>query len=310
MMLPAAAELEYRHVDVFTDVPFAGNGLIVLFGETGGARTQALISLTEEMRQFELIVVDVDSRAGRVSARIFTAQEELPFAGHPVIGAAAALHERHAMNERSRSWVFVIAGRAIAARSRRTERYYEAEMNQGSPILGSPLADRDAARFAHALDLRGDELHALPMQVVSTGLPYLIVPVARGLERARIVVDDFEERLARVGAKFVYVFDPAGREGRTWDNAGAVEDVATGSAAGPAATYLATHGLAEHDQAIIVNQGRFLGRPSKIAVKPDDRGELWVGGPVAPVARGVLDGPSLDERDLFSAQHSARQPSD
>lgn len=99
----------------------------------------------------------------------------------------------------------------LRTRSRRTERYYEAEMNQGSPILGSPLTHLDAARFAHALDLRDDELHALPMQVVSTGLPYLIVPVARGLERARIVVDDFEERLARVGAKFVYVFDPDGR---------------------------------------------------------------------------------------------------
>ena len=123
----------------------------------------------------------------------------------------------------------------------------------------------------------------------ATGLPYLIVPVVRrGLERARIVVDGFERRLAGVGAKFVYVFDPDEREGRTWDNDGAVEDVATGSAAGPAAAYLAAHGLAAHDEAMIVNQGRFLGRPSKIAVAPDSRGELWVGGPVAPVARGIL----------------------
>ena len=50
-----------------------------------------------------------------MSARIFTAQEELPFAGHPVIGAAAALHERHAI-EPVRSWLFVIAGREIAVR--------------------------------------------------------------------------------------------------------------------------------------------------------------------------------------------------
>jgi trans-2,3-dihydro-3-hydroxyanthranilate isomerase len=57
------------------------------------------------------------------------------------------------------------------------------------------------------------------------------------LDRARIVAGDFEEQLASVGAKFVYVFDPEHREGRTWDNAGAVEDVATGSAAGPAAAF-------------------------------------------------------------------------
>lgn len=289
MMAGMAAELEYRHVDVFTDAPFNGNGLIVLFAETGGLRTEVLISLTAEMRQFELIVVDAEPKGERVSARIFTAQEELPFAGHPVIGAAAALHERHAPSEPFRSWVFVIAGREIAAHSDRTQRYYDAPMNQGLPVLGPPLADPAVACFASALNLRRHELNPLPVQVVSTGLPYLIVPVAqRGLERARIVVDDFEQRLARVGAKFVYVFDPDEREGRTWDNAGEVEDVATGSAAGPAAAYLAAHGLARQNEALVVKQGRFLGRPSKIAVAPDSGGDLWVGGPVAPVARGIV----------------------
>ncbi|HET7048218.1 MAG TPA: PhzF family phenazine biosynthesis protein [Solirubrobacteraceae bacterium] len=288
-MADLAARLEYRHVDVFSEVPFAGNGLIVAFGEPRNLPTEALISLTVEMRQFELIVVDVKPRAGRVSARIFTAQEELPFAGHPVIGAAAALHERDAI-EPSRSWVFVIEGREIAVRSERTERYYTAEMNQGSAVLGSPLGHADAARFARALDLSDSELHSLPMQVVSTGLPYLIVPVSCGLERARIVVEDFGARLASVGAKFVYMLDPEEREGRTWDNTGAVEDVATGSAAGPVAAYLAAHGLATEHESIILHQGRFLARPSRISVKPDSRGELWVGGPVAPVAFGVIDG--------------------
>jgi PhzF family phenazine biosynthesis protein len=294
MMAHLAVSLEYRHVDVFSEVPFAGNGLIVAFGETRNVSAGALVSLTAELRQFELIVVDVAPHEGRVSARIFTAQEELPFAGHPVIGAAAAVHERHAV-EPTRSWVFVIAGREISVRSERTKRYYKAEMNQGAPILGSALADAEAARFARALDLCGSDLHSLPMQVVSTGLPYLIVPVARGLERARIVVEDFETRLASVGAKFVYVLDPEQREGRTWDNAGGVEDVATGSAAGPAAAYLIAHGLAAEGESIIISQGRFLGRPSRIAVTPDRHGELWVGGPVAPVARGFVDGgPSTD----------------
>src|SRR6202042_3501016 len=160
------------------------------------------------------------------------------------------------------------------------------EMNQGSAALGPPLAGPDAARFASALGLSPEDLHRLPMRVVSTGLPYLIVPVAGGLDRARITVGDFEQRLASVGARFVYVFDPARREGRSWDNAGAVEDVATGSAAGPAAAWLAAHGLAEDDETIVINQGRFLGRPSMIAVTPDSQGDLWVGGPVAPVARG------------------------
>jgi trans-2,3-dihydro-3-hydroxyanthranilate isomerase len=284
------APLEYRHVDVFSEVPFAGNGLIVAFAGTGRASSEALVTLTAEMRQFELIVVDAEPQGGRVWARIFTAQEELPFAGHPVIGAAAALHERHVI-EATHSWLFVIAGREIAVYSERTERYYKAEMNQGSPDVGPPLGDADAARFAAALDLCEDDLHRLPMQIVSTGLPYLIVPVSRGLERARIVVEDFEHRLASVGAKFVYVFDPERREGRTWDNAGAVEDVATGSAAGPAAAYLEAHGLVTQSGPIFIDQGRFLGRPSRIVVTPDSRGELWVGGPVAAVARGAVDAP-------------------
>ena len=283
--------LEFRHVDVFTDVPFTGNGLIVLFGSPGEVRAQALISVTAEMRQFELIVAEFQPE-GRVPARIFTAEEELPFAGHPVIGAAAALHERYAAGEPGRSWTFVIAGREITVRSRLTRGYYEAEMNQGSPALGSPLARPDAVRFAGALGLSPDDLHRLPMQVVSTGLPYLIVPVAGGLDRAGITVGDFEQRLDSVGAKFVYVFDPATREGRSWDNAGAVEDVATGSAAGPAAAWLVAHGLAADGETIVVNQGRFLGRPSVIAVTPDRQGDRGVGGPVAPVARGEVDLPA------------------
>ncbi len=283
------ASLEFRHVDVFTDAPFAGNGLIVLFGSTTAASTEALISVTAEMRQFELILADCRSGASRVLARIFTAEEELPFAGHPVIGAAAALHERHFPGQPDRSWTFVIAGREIAVRSRPAAGYYAAVMNQGQPALGPPLAGQDAAGFAAALGLGGDDLHRLPMQVVSTGLPYLIVPVSGGLDRARIVARDFEDRLAAVGAKFVYVFDPDQREGRSWDNAGAVEDVATGSAAGPAAAFLMAHGLVGAAGEIVISQGRFLGRPSVIAVTHDSRGDLWVGGPVAPVARGVVD---------------------
>ena len=234
-------------------------------------------------------MAEFQPEVGRVLARIFTADEELPFAGHPVIGAAAAMHERHAAGEAARSWVFVIAGRDIAVRSRRTAGYYEAEMNQGVPKLGSPLGSQDAARLASALGLSATDLHGLPMQVVSTGLPYLIVPVAGALGRARIVVEDFEQRLASVGAKFGYVFDPDQREGRSWDNTGTVEDVATGSAAGPAAAFLAAHGLVARDETVLINQGRFIGRPSVIAVTPDVHGNLWVGGPVAPVARGVVD---------------------
>jgi predicted PhzF superfamily epimerase YddE/YHI9 len=124
------------------------------------------------------------------------------------------------------------------------------------------------------------------MQVVSTGLPYLIVPVRGGLERAGISHPRFEELLAASGAKFVYVLDPDRPEGRTWDNAGRIEDVATGSAAGPAAGYLMRHGVRPPGEPLLIHQGRFTGRPSTIEVRPEPDGRLWVGGPVAPVANG------------------------
>jgi trans-2,3-dihydro-3-hydroxyanthranilate isomerase len=66
--------------------------------------------------------------------------------------------------------------------------------------------------------------------------------------------------------------------GFAWDNAGRVEDVATGSVAGPAAGYLLHHGVRPTGQPVLVHQGRFTGRPSTIEVRPGLDGRLWVGG--------------------------------
>jgi trans-2,3-dihydro-3-hydroxyanthranilate isomerase len=283
--------VDYRHVDVFADRPYSGNGLIVVFGGTDASRDQ-LLSITAEMRQFESIFLGVDADHGVVTARIFTAEEELPFAGHPVIGAAAAVHERIAAHDSERSWVFAIAGRGVEVTSRRRAGYYAAAMNQGRATFSAPVPRSKAAGFVGALNLDPSDLHSLPMQVVSTGLPYLIVPVtAGGLTQARVVVDDLEARLAGVDAKFAYVFDPESREGRTWDNAGAVEDVATGSAAGPAAAYLFEHRLADPRAELFLHQGRFVDRASTMSVTARDDAQLWVGGPVAAVAGGRLDSP-------------------
>ena len=281
--------LDYRHVDVFTDRPYGGNGLVVVFG---GAELAAdeLLAVTREMRQFEAIFLDLEADRDVIPARIFTAEEELPFAGHPVIGAAAAVHERLARLDVERSWVFVIAGREVDVTSQRHGDYYAGAMNQGQATSSAPLTTSAAADFVTALNLDASDLCGLPMQVVSTGLPYLIVPVTPGgLSAAGIVVDDFEGRLATVGAKFVYVFDPERREGRTWNNTGATEDIATGSAAGPAAAYLVEHHLADPQEEIVLQQGRFVGRASTMSITAGADGDLWVGGPVAPVASGRLD---------------------
>ena len=109
-------------------------------------------------------------------------------------------------------------------------------MEQGVPTFGVGLSVQRTQPFLDALGLTDEQLHSdYPAAVVSTGLHYLIVPVcAEGLARAQVSVTNLEERLGEVGARFVYVFNPVASEDRTWDYLGRVEDIATGSAAGPA----------------------------------------------------------------------------
>jgi PhzF family phenazine biosynthesis protein len=280
-------------VDVFAERPFAGNGLIVVFG--GYDEDAALLlHAAQELRQFETIFVEeVSGRPGHVRGRIFTVEEELPFAGHPIVGAAAALHERLTPDADRRNWTFWVAERPVEVTSRRYGSYYVATMNQGTPTRPIAVSEPSRTRLIAAVDLGEDDLLSLPLQVLSTGLPYLIVPVTpTGLARARIVVDDLDAQLAAVGAAFVYVLDASIPEGRTWDNRGAVEDVATGSAAGPVAAYLAANGSADPSKPLLLRQGRFVGRPSVIRIERATNGDLIVGGPVAPVAVGEIDLPA------------------
>jgi PhzF family phenazine biosynthesis protein len=109
----------FRHVDVFAERPFAGNGLVVVFGGVD-EDAEVLLQVAHELRQFETIFVDdVPGGQGHVRGRIFTVEEELPFAGHPIVGAAAALHERFAPGTDRHDWTFWVAERPIEVISRR-----------------------------------------------------------------------------------------------------------------------------------------------------------------------------------------------
>jgi trans-2,3-dihydro-3-hydroxyanthranilate isomerase len=197
------------------------------------------------------------------------------------------LHGMLSSREQHERWALRVAQRTIDVRTGPGATWVDVEMDQGIPRFGPTVAGERALALGDALGLTRDHLHPwLPMQVVSTGLDYLIVPVAGGLERARICRPDFEALLQEVGAKFAYVLDPERPEGRTWDNAGRVEDVATGSAAGPAAGYLMRHQVHPDDGQLLVHQGQYTGRPTTIRVRPEPDGRLWVGGPVASVAVG------------------------
>lgn len=298
-MEQALLGLEYRHVDVFTREALTGNGLIV-FPEAAGLAPEMMQRITREMRQFESIFLTPTTEIHRVQARVFTMEEELPFAGHPVLGAACVLHERlyyvGDAGERA-EWTLELPVGPVQVNTIRHEGWYEATMDQGRPRFGATLDAEMTSRVLAALNLAESDLYpGLPLEVISTGLPYLLAPLADGLERAAITQPGFEALLASVGAKFVYVLQVSTREGRTWDNDGRVEDVATGSAAGPVGAYLVRHGLASPGEEIIVRQGRFLGRPSQMRVRVEGaegvNGEIaavYVTGDVRMVARGVFE---------------------
>jgi PhzF family phenazine biosynthesis protein len=288
----------YRHVDVFTRAPFSGNGLTV-FPESAGLSAAQMQRVTQEMRQFESIFLVATEDAREGVARVFTVEEELDFAGHPVLGAACVLHERLVGAGERETWRLRLNRSVALVVTVRHEGWYSATMEQGAPVFGAVASPELRADYAAALSLAVEDLdEALPLQLVSTGLPYLLVPVRHGLERARITHPAFEALLERIGAKFVYVFDPHAREGRTWDNAGLVEDVATGSAAGPTAAYLVRYGLAQPETELLLAQGRFVGRPSQIRARVAGTFEaitgVSVGGDVCMVGGGEIVEPDRE----------------
>jgi len=135
-------------------------------------------------------------------------------------------------------------------------------MDQGTAEFGRTLSLEEGRSFLQALNLREAQIgQQFPLQRVSTGLPYLIVPILHGLENARIAQAGFE---------------------------------ATGSAAGPAGAYLVRHRLSESGQELVLTQGRFLGRHSFLFVTVRDSGneklDVFVAGDVRLIARGTLGG--------------------
>jgi trans-2,3-dihydro-3-hydroxyanthranilate isomerase len=283
--------LSYRHVDVFATKAFTGNSLAVI-PENPGLSTAQMLAITQELRHFETIFLSGSGEGGDVVARVFDLFEELDFAGHPILGAAAVLHERAGDPGMRRSRLH-LPNKTVAVTTRRTAAGYHAELDQGKPEFLATVPAQSRPEVAEALCLTEQALADLPLEVVSTGLRYLVVPVVGGLAEAKIVRSDFANLIARHGAQFAYLVDVNTLEGRHWNNDGVLEDVATGSAAGCVGAYLAKHHIVPVEEEFVLRQGRFTGRPSLLTVlpqgRPGDLRSVRVGGEVTMVARGTLD---------------------
>ena len=278
--------LHYKHLDVFSKIPFAGNSLSV-FILSEAIATEMMQKTTQEMRHFESIfLLPHQTNKYEYVARIFTLEEELDFAGHPLLGAASAIHDEYFKDLANIKVKFKLNTRSIEIETTRKDTYYSATMNQGNAEFGLTLPPAEINLFLDKFNLSHDNLFAdLPLEVVSTGLPYLIVPLTSGLENIRH--KNITYLLAQINAKFVYFYDVNKQEGRTWDNECLIEDIATGSAAGPVGAYLIKYGLAQANETIIIQQGSFVNRPSEIQVIEKDT-NIYVSGDVCMVGSGKI----------------------
>jgi len=290
--------IQYYHVDVFTNSPLSGNGLTV-FTEAEGFSKIIMQKLTQELRQFESIFLQKITD-NKVRAFVFTCEEELDFAGHPVLGAAAVLHDTLKPNEQRAEWLFILNEKEVTVTTEQKGSEYAAIMSQGKAEFGKVLDAGETQLILDCINLQVDDLYpgCFPM-VVSTGLPYLLIPLRKNGFKAKIEVPDLEERLKPFGAKFIGTLEFPLLNIRTWNNAGTIEDIATGSLAGPCGAYLVKFGFRAANTIIQLNQGENLGRPSQLFVEvrteADKTAEVFVGGNVIKFSKSVL------EKDLIES---------
>lgn len=295
-MAKDARRFSFAQLDVFSSQPFEGNSLAI-FTDGRGLSDQEMQTLAREMNLSETTFIlprdPTTERERGVRVRIFTVAEELPFAGHPTLGTAFLLRGETAARE---IVLDLNAGRVPVQFEDTPGKPTFGEMTQLTPEFGA-VHDREAV--TRAVGLRdGDIDPSLPIQTVSTGLPYTVVPL-RGLEimrRLQVDAQGSAEYLARSGGKFFYFVtrettDPEARlHARMMFYNG--EDPATGSAAGCTSAWMVAHGVARPDERVLIEQGVEMLRPSRIFVRSsrqDDRVvNVRVGGNAVEVLRGEV----------------------
>ncbi len=294
--------LEYSVLDVFAERPLEGNALAV-FHDARGLSDEEMQTLARETNLSETTFVlpsdaETEQREG-VRVRIFTTQEELPFAGHPTLGTATWLYLNHPvlcgaetitlhLNVGKISVRFDTRGESTAG--------VLATMVQKDPVFG---ATHDRAEVARAIGLDADDLSAehLP-QTVSTGVPFCIVLLRslKASQRLQLVQHEAQAWTAKHDAQFFYCIAPLEKiadQGADWHarmQFYSGEDPATGSAAGCCIAWLVKSGLAACGREVVIEQGTEIRRPSRITVRASQDGNrvhgIEVSGRTICVAEG------------------------
>jgi trans-2,3-dihydro-3-hydroxyanthranilate isomerase len=285
--------------DVFAEEKYAGNQLAVI--RNAGTLTDAEMQLiAREMNYSETtFILSDDIQGGGYDVRIFTPKEEVPFAGHPTLGTAYVI-QREILKEPAQEIILNLkVGQIPVTFDFSSKDNDTLWMKQNQPVFGQTL---EAATVARVLNIEESDIDSrFPIQDVSTGLPFFIVPVKTlaAVKKARINRDKYLELIENTHAKAIFIFCPETYFRENDLNArafvdcyGIPEDPATGSANGCLAGYLVKYRYFGTDRIDIrVEQGYEVDRPSLLFLRAQDKADtidVSVGGKVVLVARGEL----------------------
>jgi trans-2,3-dihydro-3-hydroxyanthranilate isomerase len=310
---------KFFQLDVFTDHAFGGNPLAV-FPEAQGITDEQMQQIAREMNLSETVFV-LPSEKEEVlrRLRIFTPGNELPFAGHPIVGTwnCLACEGVVPLPENGNGWVHLKHEVGIGVLP------IDIEFKDGEParvvmtqdkfeIRGEIDDAHDQSQIARALGLAREDLdESLPIQTVSTGNTMLLVPVRSLADLGSCKVnlpmlsEIYESNSSFGSSTGCYAFTretielgEARAHARFFIGQNIGEDPATGSAAGPLGGYLVYHDATRVDPVdgvykFLIEQGDFINRPSRIGLevkgKPGNVEQVCVSGTSVMVARGVLE---------------------
>ena len=310
-------------VDVFAETKYAGNPLAVVTS-AGALSDEEMQQIAREMNYSETTFVLSDvSRDGGYDVRIFTPIQELPFAGHPTLGTAFVLQqeivrqpvETIVLNLKvgqipvtieyclkpaaSQKGIGVACPKDLASPEGNRTLPTVLWMRQTPPVFQQPLT---AEALAAVLQVNLDDIDSRsPIQAVSTGVPFMIVPLKtlQALQRIEIDRDRYFSLIETTDAKAILAFCPETRNPKNHlsvrvfaEALGVPEDPATGSANGCLAGYLVRHRYCDDDAIDLrVEQGYEIDRPSLLLLKAQAQADeivVQVGGRAIAIAKGEL----------------------
>src|SRR5438309_8327239 len=292
-----------RWVDVFTDRALAGNPLAVVLNAEGLSTAQMQAIARETNLSETTFVLPAETRGHAAKVRIFTPHVELPFAGHPTVGTGWVLLDERLVSQDASAFTLEEGIGPIPVRVDRDKEAIVLWMSHPPAKFGEVIEQREDVAAALGLTV-GDLLPDVPIQIASTGLPFLYAALkdAAAVDRAVSSGEALTSVLEPHGLPPVFLFAAVGGNrlySRMFGPHSAtriVEDPATGSASGPLGAFAVRHGLIPRaaQVSMVSEQGTKMGRQSVIrilAVYPAGAklpSQIEVGGSVVPVMTAEL----------------------